>query len=231
MTETNEKGIVAITGAAGAIAGTVAEHFAAAGWRLALLDRPGHPDRLAERFPEALRLQADLGDPDAVAAAIERIERELGSLDALLNIAGGFSSQSAVDLTPAALTAQLDLNLRTLVHTTSAALPGMLARGRGFVLGVGSAAAVRAAARQPAYAAAKSALVGYLRSLGAEVETRGVGVAILYPMGTVDTPANRRAMPDADPGRWIRREALAEAALFLADRPAGGRVRELQVVP
>lgn len=230
----NEKSVaklVIVTGAAGAIAGTVAERFAAAGWRLALLDLDKNLPKLAERFPEAACRGVDLSHPEATRDAVDGIEEQLGHIDALLNIAGGFSMQSAVAATADDLEGQLALNVHTLFNATTAVLPGMLERGSGFVLGVAAASAVAGGARMPTYGAAKSAVVGYLRAVRAEVEAQGVGISILYPMGTVDTPGNRHAMPDGDPTRWISRDALADAVLFLADRGAGGRVRELQIYP
>lgn len=229
--EKAETRVVVITGAAGAIAGTVAERFAAAGWRLALLDLDKNLPRLAERFPEAVGRGVDLRHPEATRDAVVRIEEQLGRIDALLNIAGGFAMQSAAEATSDDLEGQLSLNVHTLFNATTAALPGMLRRGSGFVLGVAAAAAVAGAARMPAYGAAKSAVVGYLRAVRAEVEAKGVGISILYPMGAVDTPGNRHAMPGGDPTRWISRDALAEAVLFLANREAGGRVPELQIYP
>ena len=82
-----------------------------------------------------------------------------------------------------------------------------------------------------AYAAAKSAVAGWLRALDDELSGTGVAVSILYPMGVVDTPANRAAMPDTDPGEWIDPDELAAALLFAATRGRRGRVRDLAVHP
>jgi NADP-dependent 3-hydroxy acid dehydrogenase YdfG len=231
MDTRNDTRVVAITGAAGAIAGALAERFAAAGWRLALIDLERNRGRLNERYPDAHCEGADLTDAASTAAAVSRIEGALGGIDALLNIAGGFGMQSAVEATTADLDFQLDLNVKTLFHTTTAALPGMLERGGGFVMGVAAAAAVSGRARMPTYGAAKAAVVGYLNAVRAEVEARGVEVTILYPMGTVDTAGNRASMPDADPNAWIDRQALADTVLFLAERGPRGRVRELHLFP
>jgi NADP-dependent 3-hydroxy acid dehydrogenase YdfG len=231
MERQNDSRVVAITGAAGAIAGTLAERFGAAGWRLALIDLERNRERLHERYPDAHCEGADLTDAASTEAAVARIEGALGGIDALLNIAGGFGMQSAAEATTDDLEHQHDLNVKTLFHTTTAALPGMLERGSGFVLGVAAAAAVSGRARMPTYGAAKAAVVGYLGAVRAEVEAQGVGVTILYPMGTVDTPGNRASMPNADPSDWIDRQALADAVLFLAERGPRGRIRELKLYP
>lgn len=221
--------VAVVTGAAGGIGGPMAQHFAAHGWRLALLERPHNQQRLAERFPNAVRVAADLTDGDATTLAMEQVIERHGRIDALLNVVGAFAMQSALSASDADLERQLALNLATAFHATRAVLTGMVERGSGFILGVAAAAAVRGGARTPAYGAAKSALSGYLRSVRAEVEPKGVGVALLVPMGAVDTPRNREAMPDADASGWIDPRELAAAALFLASRGARGRVRELRV--
>ena len=80
-----------------------------------------------------------------------------------------------------------------------------------------------------AYAAAKAAVAAYFGSLAAEVGERGVNVAVLHPMGTIDTPANRQAQPGGDPGKWIALDAVVAAIEYLSGRPAGGRVHELKL--
>lgn len=217
---------VLITGAGGAIAAAAADVFQQAGWRLVLIARRAEPAAsLRTRYPESLVLQADLSDEAEAARAIG----EAGTPDALLNIAGGFALQSALNMRQEDLAEQLARNLYTAVNATRAVLPGMVARGSGFILGVAAAAALQGGAKQGAYAAAKAALVAYLKSLQRELAPQGVHVSILYPMGAVDTPANRAAMPTSDPKRWIDARGLAEAMLFLATRPRRGTIHELHV--
>jgi NAD(P)-dependent dehydrogenase (short-subunit alcohol dehydrogenase family) len=220
---------VAITGAAGSLAGSTAEVFARAGWNLGLIARERHLHELYERHPSAEVVGSDLADPADAGRALARIEARFGSVDALLNLTGGFAVQSATDVEPADLQAMLDANLSTVVFATRAALRGMLARGQGFVLGVAAAQPLRGGARVPAYAAAKGAVLGYLRSLRSEVEPKGIGVSVLVPMGAIDTPENRAAMPNSDPSRWIDGGELAEAIHFLATRGPRARVNELRV--
>lgn len=225
----HEPKVVAITGAAGGIAATVAKRFQDRGWRLALLDLPRNQDTLRQRFPDALAVGADLTQPEDAASAVHAAAEHYGAVDALLNLAGGFAMASITEVTLDDLERQLALNLRTAFATTRAALPGMLERGSGHVVGIGAGPALHGSARMPAYGAAKAAVAGFFRSVRAEVEAHGVGVSLLFPMGTVDTPANRRAMPDADPRQWIDPEEIASSLLFLTERGPRGRVRELQL--
>lgn len=216
-----------ISGAGGGLGRVLAERFAERGCRLVLPAR-SDLDELRRAFPDARVVEADLADPAACRRVADAADEAFGGVDALVNVAGGFAMQSALELTPEQLEAQLTVNLRTAVNLTGALLPGMVERGHGVVLGV-SAGAARGGKRVPAYAASKAALESYLRSVRAEVSPSGVAVALLVPEGTIDTPANREAMPDADPTEWIVPAALADAAWFLATRGPGGHVGELRV--
>ena len=157
-----------VTGAGGALAAAVIARLEDAGWRPALIDR-GSTDGLLERYPGRLAASADLTDETATRHAVERLERDADGLDAVVNLAGGFAMQRAHEVTLADLQRQLALNLVTTVLATSAALPGMLARGRGVVIGVAAGQAVDGGARVAPYAAAKAGMAAYLRSLDKEL--------------------------------------------------------------
>lgn len=221
---------VAVTGAGGALAQAVIPLFESEGWNLALF---AHGDSTAARLerdhPRSFVVQVGLHDEAATKTAVEAVTGRFGHIDALLNVAGGFAMSGATETTSADLDEQLDVNLKTAFSATKAVLPGMFERRSGIIVGVSAGAAISAGAKMGAYAASKAALVAYLKSVRAEVEPRGVGVSILYPMGTIDTPANRESMPNTDPAAWIDPQALAESLLFLVTRPPRGRVRELMV--
>jgi NADP-dependent 3-hydroxy acid dehydrogenase YdfG len=227
----SEEKVVLITGAGGDVARAVVPAFAAAGWRLALLARGrGACQRLLADHRAALVLDVDLGEPGPVEAAVARVLDRHGRIDAAIALAGGFAAAGAAETTAADVDRMLAINLITLVHTTRAVLPGMLARGEGFLLGVSAGAARAGVPGLAAYGAAKAAVAAYLASVRAEVEPRGVGVTVLSPAGVIDTPANRRAMPHADPARWIAAGELAASILHAAERGPRGRVAELTVV-
>lgn len=222
---------VAIAGAAGALARRTTETFAQAGWNLALLARPRHEDELRERHPEAVVVGADLADPAQAERAVRAAEERFGSIDALLNLTGGFAMHSALEVEREDVDAAIAEHLHTVMFTTRAALPRMFQRGRGFVLAVGAAQPIRGGGRTSAYAAAKGAVLGYLQSLRSEAAEHGVAVSALIPMGTIDTAENRDAMPRADPATWIDPGELADAIHFLATRGDRARIPELRVYP
>jgi NAD(P)-dependent dehydrogenase (short-subunit alcohol dehydrogenase family) len=219
-----------VTGAEGALAAAVIERFHALGWRTALFGR-GDGATLRERYPGSLAYGVELADEDATRRAVLAAEAEAGGIDVVLNLVGGFARVPAVEVTVDALQQQLAVNLLTAVTTTSAALPGMVRRGHGTVVGIAAGQAVDGGAVVAPYAASKAALVAYLRSLDHELAPRGVRTIVVYPMGTLDTAANRSAMPDADASAWIATGTLAEAIASAVTLGPRGRVKELRVYP
>ena len=219
-----------VTGATGALAQPVISLLEGSGWRLALITK-GSTERLRERHPDHLAATVDLTDEAAARKAIARLEEDAGGFDAVLNLAGGFAMRSAAEVRSEHVEAQLAVNLTTLVVATGAVLPGMLERERGTIVGVAAGQAVDGGARAAPYAASKAAVVAYLRSLDKELAARGVRALVVYPMGTLDTPANREAMPDADASKWISTSSLAQAMVGAMELGPRARLTELKVWP
>jgi len=221
---------VAITGAAGAIGSVTAEVFEDAGWDLALLDL-GEENcaTLDASFPTAQVFDVDLTDEEATMEAFGSLWEEQEALDAVLAIAGGFAMQQAVESTTEDYAHMMDLNFRTLFNTARAAVPLLTRAEQSLLLGVSAPAALEGQAEAGLYGASKAAVASYVKSLGLEEQNSGLRTTVLYPMGVVDTPANREAMPDADPTGWIEPRELAEAMLHAASRTPRGHVPELKV--
>ena len=219
--------VVWITGASGGLGASVAAYFAKAGARVALLAQheaalqqavAGWP---ADWQARALCLPVNLLQPQAVQHASEQVLQHWGRIDVAVHLAGGFTMGQGVHQSDfaAALDHMLDLNVRTVVNSTGAVVPAMLAQGGGVVVNVGAASAGQGAAHMGAYAASKSALARLTESLSAELKGRGVRVNAVLP-SIIDTPANRAAMPDADHTRWVAPGALAEVIGFLSSPAA-----------
>lgn len=212
---------VLITGAAGHLGRAVVHAFAARGDCLVLMGR--RLDALRTAFgdgPDRLPVAADLLDPAQVQAAVDSAVARFGGIDTLCHLAGGFQMGEPVHATAdTTWSAMFDLNVRSFVNAAHAVVPQLLARGRGHVVAVGAQAALKGAAGMGAYVASKSALVRLVESMSAELRDRGIHVNCVLP-GTLDTPDNRAAMPDADPSRWVAPDALADAIVFLASDAA-----------
>jgi NAD(P)-dependent dehydrogenase (short-subunit alcohol dehydrogenase family) len=218
---------VLITGAAGALGRAAVAAFAARGDRLILVDR----DRagLVAAFPKleadgrSLLLAGDVTDADAMAGLVAAAAEAGAVPEVLVHVAGGFEMGPAVhELDRASWQRMLDLNAWSRVACARAVVPAMLAAGRGRVIAVTARSAGQGEAHKGAYIAAKSALQRLVETLSLEVRERGIAVNSIAP-SVIDTAANRAAMPDADPARWVSPDTLAQCLLFLAS-DAGGAI-------
>lgn len=218
---------VVITGAAGALGRAVVQQFLDQGARVALVDhRLAH---LTDAFPgldnsQHLLVEADVTSTEAMAGAGQRILAAFGGqVDALVHIAGGFEMGEPVHaLSRAAWDRMMNLNAWSFVAVTQAFVPSMIERKAGRVVAVTAKTAARGAAAMAAYIASKSALQRLVEASAAELAPHGIGVNSIAP-SVLDTPANRHAMPDADPGQWVPTAVAAQAVAFLAS-PAAAAV-------
>ena len=214
--------VVVITGASGNLGRALAATFASRNAQLALVDR--QRDRLDALYgaedARRLHIAADLMNADAVEAAAKAAMDRFGRIDVLCNIAGGFRMGPPVHETPDAdWNFLFDLNARTILHAARAFVPRMLAGGGGRIVNVGAFAAQKGSAGMGAYIAAKSAVIRLTESMSAELRDSNVNVNCVLPT-IIDTPENRKAMPAADPSKWVAPEDLASVIAFLASDAA-----------
>jgi len=216
---------VVLTGAAGALGQAVARHFLEEGARLALIDRDPAPLRAAFPGLEAGErhrfLAADVTSEASMHAAVLQIVGHFDRVDVLVHVAGGFEMGEPVHgLTRASWDRMMDLNAWSFVAVTRDLVPHMVDNGGGRVIAVSARAAERGQAVMGAYCAAKSALQRLVEALDKEVAPRGVSVNSIAPT-IMDTPANRRAMPQADRSTWVPTAMAARTIGFLASEPGG----------
>lgn len=207
--------VVMITGAAGALGRAVAQRFAADGAQLVLLDRD--EKLLAGLFPHAaLNLAVDITDEASVGAAVAAALERLGRIDVLVHVAGGFEmGETVATLSRASWQRMMDLNAWSFVTLVHGVVPAMQRQRGGVVIAVSAAAASAGQGLKGAYIASKSALQRLVETLAQEVAADGVRVLSVAPT-TLDTPANRAAMPEADPRDWVSTERAADTIAFLA---------------
>jgi NAD(P)-dependent dehydrogenase (short-subunit alcohol dehydrogenase family) len=208
-----------VTGAAGALGSSLCRSLADKGHRLALVDVGPASARLEALAAEVkgVPLAFDSAQAAAWEAPLQRVEKELGPLTGAVLVAGGWQGGAPLHASDDAVwDAMLQLNLQTTYRALRAVLPGLVSRKRGSVVVIGSRAAVRpwTSTNAAAYAATKSAAVTLAEVVAAEVLESGVRVNSVLP-STLDTPANRRSMPHADPSRWVAPDSLAAVIAFL----------------
>lgn len=205
--------LIAITGGNGNLGRAVAALALARGARVALFDLAFSSDATPAGIQ---RHPVDLLDATATLAAMEA----LGTVDVLCNVAGGFAMGTPVHETDESTWTRLfNLNVRTLLNASAAAIPGMLARGAGRIVNIGAAAALVGLPMMGAYCAAKSVVIRLTESMAAELKDQGINVNCVLP-SIIDTPQNRADMPDTDPALWVSPAQLAEVILFLASDAA-----------
>jgi len=186
--------VAVVTGAASGIGAALAEQLAAAGARVALLDRDVEgARRVAAPLPpdHAMALGCDVCDPAACDEVIAQVQRRWGGIDLLVNNAGISHHSAFEDTEVDVIRKVMDVNFYGAVHCTDAALPSIIER-RGVIVAVSSVAGFAPLVGRTGYAASKHALHGFFDSLREELTERGVGVLIVCPSFTrtaIDTSA------------------------------------------
>lgn len=203
---------VAVTGGFGALGRTVAEVLARHGARVALIDKAAVP--VATLPGEVALGGVDLTAQEATKDALAQASEALGGLDALVNVAGGFRWETLDGGDVATWDAMYAMNVRTAMLASQAALPYLCGSGRGRIVNVGAYASQQAGLGMGAYAASKAGVARLTEALAEELKDQGVTVNAVLP-SILDTPANRKDMPDADFSKWVPPAQLAEVIAFL----------------
>jgi NAD(P)-dependent dehydrogenase (short-subunit alcohol dehydrogenase family) len=160
----------------------------------------------------------DLTDAAQASKAIDAAAAHFGKLDALINIAGGFAFETVAEGDPKTWQRMYALNVHTALNASRSAIPHLVASGSGRIVNVGAMGALQAGSGMGAYAASKAGVHRLTEALAAEWKGKITVNAVLPSI--IDTAANRASMPDADFGKWVTPEELANVILFLASDAA-----------
>ena len=211
--------VVLITGAKGGLGSHVTEKFLAAGASVAGVSlHLAQTDFPSENFAA---FQADFTKPEIVNKVVSGVVERFGRIDVLVHVLGGFAGGKSVAETDDAMWGQMiDMNLSATFYTLRAAIPHLRKSGAGRVIAIGSLTAGEPHAGLGAYVTSKSALTMLIRTVALENKDAGVTANIISP-GTMDTPANRKAMPSEDFSKWLPPGEAADVALWLAGEGAG----------
>jgi NAD(P)-dependent dehydrogenase (short-subunit alcohol dehydrogenase family) len=210
--------VIVLTGALGALGRSVAEMALARGARVAGID---HAQAQIPAAEDRIELGGvDLSDAAQAKTAIDAVAAHFGRLDALINIAGGFTFEAIADGDDAAWQRMYAQNVLTTLHASRAAIPHLARSNAGRIVNVGAMGALQAGAGMGAYAAAKAGVHRLTEALAAEWKGK-ITVNAVLP-STIDTPANRASMPKAEFDKWVTPQELSEVILFLASDAASG---------
>jgi NADP-dependent 3-hydroxy acid dehydrogenase YdfG len=223
--------LAVVTGASRGIGLKVAEELEASGAYVVRLARSLKAS-VGERRTD---LSCDVADPASVNRAAERVLKERGAPDVLVNAAGSFLLKPLTLTTPEEFAEQVATNLAGPFAVLRAFVGAMIAKGRGLVVTIGSIADHADFPGNAAYGSSKHGLRGLHGVLRAELAGSGVRTALISP-GPVDTHMWDPVDPDRRDGftsrkDMLRAEDVAEAVLWVATRPAHVTVPELLIEP
>lgn len=215
MENSVEGKVVAITGGFGSLGIETAAFLIERGARVALIGRSAVPHDLPAGVADALGIGGvDLADPHAAHRALDAVNDRLGRLDALLNIAGAFRWETIADGDPATWDFMFEVNVKTALNASKAALPYLMHSGAGRIVNLGAGAALKAGVGTGAYGASKAGVARLTEALADELKDKGVTVNAILP-SVIDTPQNRKDMPDADFTRWVQAREIAALIAYL----------------
>ena len=224
MTPLNEQ-VIVITGAAGSVGSVVTQSVAKTGATLALWDYDeGGLAALQQQLPDdatALSVVADLTTPEGVDKALKQTTDELGKINALMHIAGGFAMPGPVHEGHFETWQKLmTLNATAVYLTCGKVAKHMLDSGTAGSISLIAAKGGKAGGKNSAaYAASKSAALRVMESMAAELKEHRIRVNALSP-SIIDTEPNREAMGADKADQWVKPEEIAETLIFLASDKA-----------
>jgi len=239
--------VAIVTGATSGIGAATAERIAAEGARVALLARREErlralADRISSEGGTAIALAADVSDKDALASAAERVARDLGTVDLLVNNAGVMLPGEITTQPVAEWQRMIDTNLIGALNAIRALLPGLIGTAEAGrpadLINVSSIGGKLVFPRYAVYGATKAALTQLTAMLRAELAPRGVRVTDLQPgltgselAGNVTDPESRAGLEDMFKSmQALRASDVADLIVYVASRPAHVNISTLDLV-
>jgi NAD(P)-dependent dehydrogenase (short-subunit alcohol dehydrogenase family) len=206
--------VVLVTGANGGLGTYVTQAFLDAGAIVVGTSRKIQQSEF--NHPNFAALPAEISTREGAQTLVDQVVARFGKLDALAHTVGGFAGgKSIVDTDDATFQRMFDLNLNCVFHILRAAVPPLRTTGNGRVIAIGSRAALEPGSGVGAYSASKAAMVSLVRTVALENIDAGLTANVILP-GTMDTPANRKAIPSADFSKWVRPATVASLITWLA---------------
>jgi 3-oxoacyl-[acyl-carrier protein] reductase len=218
-----------VTGASRGIGRAIAKRLATDGYNVVAAARSGRElatlvDEIGREGGTARHVVVDVADPASVERAFAGAEA-----DVLVNNAGVGYLKPFTELTPEEWRAMVDVNFNALYHVTRCFLPGMLGRGVGDIVTIGSLAGRNAMKGGTCYAATKWAVIGFAESLMLEVRDRGVRVSVVMP-GSVATDFSPRGARSG--ASWkLTAEQVADSVAHVLNAPRSAHVSRVELRP
>jgi len=206
--------VVLVTGANGGLGVFVAQAFLDAGATVIGTSRKVQQSDFEN--PAFTAIPAEISTPEGASGLVDQVIARFGRIDVIAHTVGAFAGgQSIADTDDATFHKMFDLNFNSAFYLLRAAIPAMRKAGDGRIVAIGSRAAMDPGPHVGAYSASKAALVSLIRTVAAENKDAGITANVILP-GTMDTPANRTAIPNADVSKWVQPASVASLVVWLA---------------
>ena len=209
------KGKVAlVTGANGGLGSYVTQALLDAGASVIGVSRKIQQSNF--NSPSFTALPAEISTAAGAKSMVDSVVARFGRLDVVAHTVGGFAGgQSIAETDDATLQRMFDLNLNSTFYLLRAVLPAMRKTGNGRIIAIGSRAALEPGVGVGAYSASKAAMVSLIKTVALENKDAGITANVILP-GTMDTPANRKSIPNADFSKWVQPATVAALITWLA---------------
>ena len=212
--------VAIITGGTGALGRAVVSAFLNEGAKIActyIVDEElkGLSSIIEHYKSNILFIKANVTKEDEVKKTIQETLEGFGEIDILVNIVGGFAYAKVIETNEKTWDSMINMNLKSAFLCSKAVLPHMINQNYGKIINISSRPALKGSAGVGAYSASKAGVLNLTETIADEVKDNDINVNAILP-STIDTPANRRDMPNADFSKWVKPEEIARVIVFLA---------------
>lgn len=160
-------------------------------------------------------IRTDVTKEKDVKKLISNTIRKFKRVDILVNVVGGFAYSYIADTDERTWDLMMNLNLKSAFLCSKYVLPRMMKQNYGKIINISSRPALKGSAGVGAYSASKAAVLNLTETIADEVKDYEINVNAVLP-STIDTPANRSDMPDADFSKWVKPDEIARVIIFLS---------------
>jgi NAD(P)-dependent dehydrogenase (short-subunit alcohol dehydrogenase family) len=210
--------VVLVTGANGGLGTFVTQAFLDAGATVIGTSRKIQQTEF--NHANFVALPGEISTGEGAKGVVDRAVARFGKLDVLAHTVGGFAGgQSIAETDDATLQSMFDLNMNCTFYLLRAAIPVLRRASGGRIIAIGSRSALEPGPNVGAYSASKAAMVSLVKTVALENKDAGLTANVILP-GTMDTPGNRKATPDADFSKWVRPAAVASLMVWLGGEAA-----------
>ncbi len=206
--------IVLVTGADGGLGTHVTQAFLEVGATVVGTSRKVQQSDF--KHPGFTALPGEISTREGARIVVDQVVSRFGRLDVVAHTVGGFAGgQSVAETDDETFDRMLSLNLYSVFHVLRATIGPLRQSGDGRLIAIGSRAALEPGAGVGAYSASKAAMVALIKTVAAENKDAGLRANVILP-GTMDTPGNRKSMPNADFSKWVQPASVASLITWLA---------------